>query len=55
MGSKGSFESLHTKLFDKSWKDRGLLIYIEKVRKTIRASMGKGMTDVQKFHDMCTY
>jgi hypothetical protein len=31
------------------------LIFNKKVSKQIRSSMGKGMTDIQKFHDMCAY
>ena len=43
------------KLLDKSWKDGDLLIFNEKEGKQIRASMGKGMTDIQKIHDVCAY
>ena len=31
------------------------LIFDEKESKQIRASMGKGMTDIQRFHNMCAY
>ena len=61
-GTKGTFESLQqvigagwspssdtAKLLDRSWKDGGLLIFNEKVIKQIRASMEKGMTDIQNF------
>jgi hypothetical protein len=40
---------------DRSWKDGGLFILNKKEKKQIRASMGKGLTDIQKFHDMCAY
>ncbi len=30
-------------------------IFDEKESKQIRASMGKGMTDIQRFHNMCAY
>jgi hypothetical protein len=65
-GSKGTFESLQqvvgagwsptsdvAKLLDKSWKCGGLLIFDEKESKQIRASMGKGMTVIQRFHNIC--
>ncbi len=67
-GTKGTFESLQqvigagwspssdtAKLLDRSWKDGGLLIFNEKESKQVRASMGKGMTDIQKIQDMCAY
>jgi hypothetical protein len=67
-GSKGTFECLQqvvgagwsptsdvAKLLDKSWKCGDLLIFDEKESKQIRASMGKGMTDIQRFHNMCAY
>jgi hypothetical protein len=67
-GSKGTFECLQqvvgagwsptsdvAKLLDKSWKCGGLLIFDKKESKQIRASMGKGMTDIQRFHNMCAY
>jgi hypothetical protein len=31
------------------------LIFNEKESKRVRASMGTGMTDIQKFQDMCAY
>jgi hypothetical protein len=67
-GTKGTFESLQqvigagwspssdtAKFLDRSWKDRGLLIFNEKESKKVRASMGKGMMDIQTFQDMCAY
>jgi hypothetical protein len=33
----------------------GLLNFDEKESKQIRASTGKGMTDIQRFHNMCSY
>jgi hypothetical protein len=35
--------------------DGGLLIVNEKETKQIKSSMGKSLTDMQKFHDMCAY
>ena len=40
---------------DKSWKCGGLLIFDAKESKQIRASMGKGMMDVQRFHNKRAY
>jgi hypothetical protein len=68
-GTKGTFESLQqaigtgwnpssdtAKLLDISWKDSGLLIFNEKESKLeVRACMEKGVTDIQKFQDMCAY
>ncbi len=67
-GNRGTFDDLQkviaagwspasdTAMFlDRSWKDGGLLIFNEKEKKQIRASMGKCLTDIQKFHDMCAY
>jgi hypothetical protein len=42
-------------MLNRSWENGGLLIFNEKENKQIRASMGKVMTDLQKFHDMCAY
>jgi hypothetical protein len=66
-GTRGTFDDLQqviaagwsptsdTALFlDRSWKDGGFLIFNKK-EKQIRASMGKGLTGIQKFHDMCAY
>ena len=39
-------------MLDKSWENGGLLIFNERESTQIRASMGKGMTGLQKFHDM---
>jgi hypothetical protein len=35
--------------------DGGLLIVNEKETKQIKSSMGKALTNMQKFHDMCAY
>ena len=35
--------------------DGGLLIVNEKETKQIKSSMGKALTDMQKFCDMCAY
>jgi hypothetical protein len=43
------------KLLDRSWNDGGLFIFSEKESKQIRSSMGKGMTDMQKFHTFAAY
>jgi hypothetical protein len=43
------------KLLDRSWNNGGLLIFSEKESKQIRSSMGKGMTDIQKFHTCAAY
>jgi hypothetical protein len=43
------------KMLDRSWENGGLLIFNERESLQIKASMGKGMTEVQKFHDMCVY
>jgi hypothetical protein len=40
---------------DRSWNDGGLFIFSEKESKQIRSSMGKGMTDMQKFHMFAAY
>ena len=40
---------------DRSWEDGGLLIFNKKEKKQISSSMGKGLTVIQKFHDMCAY
>ena len=66
--TKGTFESLQqvivagwdptsgvAKKLDRSWMDGGLLIVNEKETKQIKSSMGKALTDMQKFHDMCAY
>ena len=42
-------------MLDKSWENGGLLIFNERENTQIRASMGKGMTGLQKFHDLCAY
>jgi hypothetical protein len=42
-------------MLDRSWNDGGLLIFSEKESKQIRASMGKGMTEMQKFHTCAAY
>ena len=42
-------------MLDRSWENGGLLIFNERESMQIRSSMGKGMTDLQKFHDMCAY
>ncbi len=67
-GTKGTFESPQqvvaagwspttdtAKLLNRSYKDGGFSIFNEKDNKQIRASMGKGMMDIQKNHDMCAY
>ncbi len=61
-GTKGTFDTLQqviaagwspssdpAKLLDRSWNDGGLFIFSEKESKQLRSSMGKGMTDMQKF------
>jgi hypothetical protein len=40
---------------DRSWENGGLLIFNERESTQIKASMGKGMTDLQNFHNMCAY
>ncbi len=67
-GTKGTFDTLQqviaagwsptsdpAKMLDRSWNDGGLLIFSEKESKQIRASMGKGMTEMQKFHTCTAY
>ncbi len=67
-GTRGTFDTLQqvvaagwsptsdpAKLLDRSWNDGGLLIFSEKESKQIRSSMGKGMTDIQKFHTCAAY
>jgi hypothetical protein len=67
-GTKGTFDTLQqviaagwsprsdpAKMLDRSWNDRGLLIFSEKESKQIRASMGKGMTKMQTFHMCAAY
>ncbi len=67
-GTRGTFDDLQqviaagwsptsdTAMFlDRSRKDGGLLVFNEREKKQIRASMEKGLTDIQKFHDMCAY
>jgi hypothetical protein len=66
--TKGTFKALQqvivagwdptfdvAKKLDRSWMDSGLLIVNEKETKQIKSSMGKALTDMQKFHDMCAY
>jgi hypothetical protein len=68
MVTKGTFEALQqvigagwdptsnvAKKLDRCWVDGGLLIVNEKETKQIKSSMGKALTDMQKFHDMCAY
>jgi hypothetical protein len=43
------------KKLDKSWMDGGLLIVNKKETKLIKSSMGKALTEMQKFHNMCAY
>jgi hypothetical protein len=43
------------KMLDRSWTNGGLLIDNKKETKQIKSSMGKALTDMQKFHDMCAY
>ena len=67
-GTKGTFENLQmivgagwdptsncAEMLDRSWENGGLLIVNKRDSTQIRSSMGKGMTDLQKFHDMCAY
>ena len=67
-GINGTFENLQmivgagwdptsscAKMLDRSWENGGLLIFNERESTQIRSSMGKGMTDLQKFHDMYAY
>ncbi len=66
--TKGTFKALQqvivagwdptsdvAKKLDGSWMDSGLLIVNEKETKQIKSSMGKALTDMQNFHDMCAY
>ncbi len=66
--TKGTFQALQqvigagwdpisdvAKKLDRCWVDGGLLIVNEKETKQIKSSMGKALTDMQKFHDMCAY
>jgi len=43
------------KMLDRSWENGGLLIVNERESAQIRGSMGKGTTEIEKFHDMCAY
>jgi hypothetical protein len=43
------------KMLDRSWTNGALLIVHKKETKQIKSSMGKALTDMQKFHDMCAY
>jgi hypothetical protein len=43
------------KKLDRCWVDGGLLIVNEKETKQIKSSMGKALSDMQKFHNMCAY
>jgi len=43
------------KMLDRSWENGGLMIFNEKESAQVRASMGKGLTELQKIHDMCAY
>ncbi len=67
-GTKGTFENLQmivgagwnptsdcAKMLDRSWENGGLLIFNERESLQIKASMGKGVTEVQKFHEMHAY
>jgi hypothetical protein len=66
--TKGTFEALQqviragwdptsdvAKILDRSWTNGGLLIVNKKETKQIKSSMGKALTDMQKFCDMCAY
>ncbi len=67
-GTRGTFENLQmivgagwdptsdcAKMLDRSWENGGLLIFNVRESLQIRSSMGKSMTEVEKFHDMCAY
>ena len=67
-GINGTFENLQmivgagwdptsscAKMLDRSWENGGLLIVNERESAQIRGSMGKGTTEIEKFHDMCAY
>ena len=68
-GTRGIFENLtqvvasgftptssEAGTLDKDWKEGGFLILDNEEKALIRKSMGKGgISDIQKFHDMCAY
>ena len=45
----------NAKNLDKDWTEGGFLILSENEKRSIKGSMGKDLTTIQKFHDIVSY